>query len=144
MHTAWNYQAPTIGQFCQSTDGANFSRSRDGKVDVISTEERSKMLREIGGRLRLFRKVKGLTQKEMARVINSVSTTWSNYEDGKRPISTLDLLEICDRFGVTTEWILRGRTDMLSDDMRAQLAGAAIPSKPKRGRPHKRGQPSQI
>lgn len=144
MHTASNYQAPTIGQFCQSTDGANFSRSRDGKVDVISTEDRDNMLREIGGRLRLFRKVKGLTQKEMAKVIDSGSTTWSNYEDGKRPISTLDLLKICDWYGITTEWVLRGRGDMLSDELRAQLAGASIPPRGGRGRPRKRRQSNEI
>lgn len=138
MQAAWIYQAPTIGQFCQSTDGVSFPRKAGGKDDVISTEERDKMLKEIGSRLRLLRKVKGCTQKEMAGVINAVPTTWSNYEDGKRPISTLDLLEVCDRFGITTEWILRGRTDMLGDELRAQLAGAAMPSKPKRGRPQKK------
>jgi transcriptional regulator with XRE-family HTH domain len=61
-------------------------------------------------RLKKLRKDKGLTQKQMAEVLEMTVTGYQYYEYGKREISVKVLTAIADYFDVSTDYLL-GRTD---------------------------------
>src|SRR5262245_8272385 len=63
----------------------------------------------VAERLRLLRRVLGVTTTEMCRRIGSPSTgsAWSNYEVGRRRISLEHALRLTE-LGVTLSWIFKG------------------------------------
>lgn len=79
---------------------------------------------EIGRRLRITRECNDppLTQKDVYEVIGSNSTEWSNYEVGKREISTLYVRRLRERFGWPVEWIIDGDMSRLPADLRRRIA----------------------
>ncbi len=70
---------------------------------------------EIGHRIKLLRKEKGLSQTAFAdRIWRDVSTI-SKLEAGKLELSNSIRLAICDVLGVKSEWLLFGRGAMYED-----------------------------
>lgn len=70
---------------------------------------------EIGHRIKLLRKGKGLSQTAFAdRIWRDVSTI-SKLEAGKLELSNSIRLAICDVLGVKSEWLLFGRGSMYED-----------------------------
>lgn len=57
-------------------------------------------------RLRELRKSKGITAKELGRIINVAESTVSLYENGKRAPDYGTLLKIADFFSVSTDFLL--------------------------------------
>ena len=51
-----------------------------------------------------------LTQKEVAKILNTSKQGYSNYERGTRKLSIEDLIKLADFYKVSTDYIL-GRTD---------------------------------
>lgn len=51
-----------------------------------------------------------LTQKEVAKILNTSKQVYSNYERGTRKLSIEDLIKLADFYKVSTDYIL-GRTD---------------------------------
>lgn len=66
--------------------------------------------KEIGSRLKNFRKEKHLSQREFSEKINIHPSTLSNYENGKNMITTFFLYEICKKFNVSADYLL-GKID---------------------------------
>ena len=64
-------------------------------------------------RLKELRGEKGLTQRELADLINLSSSTIAMYETGQRMPDPEILQKLADVFGVTTDYLL-GRTDIKS------------------------------
>jgi len=64
----------------------------------------------VSRRLELLRRALDLTTTEMCRRIGSDSggSLWTNYEMGRRVISREHAIRLCEKFGVTLEWIYRG------------------------------------
>lgn len=77
----------------------------------------------IAKRLKLLRGALKLTQAVMARAIGSSTDgqLWGNYESGARRISTDHALALCRAFGVTMDWIYRGRIDLVPPDLREKI-----------------------
>jgi transcriptional regulator with XRE-family HTH domain len=73
----------------------------------------------LGERLATLRKNKGLTQEELAPILNITRSALSLYELNKRDPDTNTLKRIADYFNVTTDYLL-GRSD--------------VPSPPKNGK----------
>ena len=71
---------------------------------------RTHELVEIGARLRAARVALGLSQAELARGIGVRPNTYNQWESGKRLVDPLVAADICDRFGITMDWIYRGST----------------------------------
>ncbi len=70
---------------------------------------------EIGRRIKLLRKEKGLSQTAFAdRIWRDVSTI-SKLEAGKLELSNSIRQAICDAFGVKSEWLLYGKGAMYED-----------------------------
>ena len=59
--------------------------------------------------LKLIRKEKGLTQTDVAKVLNITVSAYGNYELGQRSPTPEVLVQLADLFEVTTDFIL-GRT----------------------------------
>lgn len=66
--------------------------------------------KEIGSRLKNYRKEKHLSQREFSEKINIHPSTLSNYENGKNMITTFFLYEICKKFNVSADYLL-GKID---------------------------------
>lgn len=61
--------------------------------------------RLVGSRLRKFRNSNGLTLRELAKVLNTSSSTLSAYETGKVLILTSFAYEICKRYNISMDWL---------------------------------------
>ena len=79
--------------------------------------DKLKLAEIIGQRLRLLRISKGLSQSELASKIKSQQRDISNWEKGKRLISTEYLFNVCLMFGVGVDFF-----DPTKDDVNLQLA----------------------
>lgn len=60
----------------------------------------------IGERIRKLRNSKGLTQKELGKILSMNKTTISHYEKGERSPSIETLIKISDYFKVDIKYIL--------------------------------------
>ena len=63
-----------------------------------------------GERLRELRENKNLTQKQLAKILNTDQQAISRSEREQIDLSTNFILKVCDYFGVTADYLL-GRTD---------------------------------
>ncbi len=73
---------------------------------------------EMAKRARLLRMVVASSQAELARSLGITPKAWNNYECGYSRIN-LDMgLVLCDRYGVSLDWLYRGQE--------AQLAGGFV------------------
>ncbi len=63
-------------------------------------------LKTIGSKLKDIRKFYGLTQEQFAQKIDTKRSSISYYESGKMMISTADLKQICETFGVSADYIV--------------------------------------
>jgi len=63
-------------------------------------------LKYLGKKIRIIRKMEGLTQEEFANKIHSKRSSISYYESGKMMMSSADLKEICNTFGFSSDWCI--------------------------------------
>lgn len=63
--------------------------------------------REIGYRIQIAREQCGMNQKELAEKLGISQSTLSNYEKGKRRLYLVDLQNIANALGKTTEYFLQ-------------------------------------
>ena len=67
----------------------------------------------LGKRLREIRKNENLTQEKMAKKINTYRFLISDYETGRKSISTADLKQICETFGYSADWCVGKISDCI-------------------------------
>lgn len=72
----------------------------------MSTKENQKIYKEIGKRLRDLRDRAGLTQAQVASLLNIPRETISYYEHGVREIGIDDLLKFASIYGVDLQFFL--------------------------------------
>lgn len=89
----------------------------------MSDDERPQYT-EIGDRLRALRSVYGgdLSQKEWASTNQFPDTTYNNWETGTRRIPLPAAERLADRYGLSLDWIYRGKVDGLSESTRKLLS----------------------
>lgn len=73
-------------------------------------------------RLAALREAHGLTQKDWANANRFNYTQYNNWEKGAMRITIQNAERLCDRYGVTLDWIYRGRLDGLSEYARKMLS----------------------
>lgn len=78
----------------------------------------------IARRLTLLRKGLGFSQAEMGRYAGISGNAWSNYEQGIRRIDLNAALELENTLSVPQEWVYRGVTVRLTDDVKVALINA--------------------
>lgn len=62
-------------------------------------------------RLQTIRKIKGLSQEDLSKQVNTTKSTISNYENGHSTPSNDMLIQLADVLETTTDYLL-GRTDL--------------------------------
>lgn len=62
--------------------------------------------KNIGKKLKETRNKNKLTQKELSIAINTTQSVISAYENGKTPIQTAFLYDICSKYHVSADWLL--------------------------------------
>ena len=71
--------------------------------------------KDIGARVRSIREgFSDLNQDEFARSNGFNRTQWNNWENGTRRIPVEAAEKLCELYGLTLDWIYRGRRDGLS------------------------------
>ena len=65
-------------------------------------------LEKIGARIRIKRESLGMTQQELADMVNVTRNNISRYENGETEIGVITLNNIADAFSVTVLWLLFG------------------------------------
>lgn len=76
--------------------------SKKKSINIVKLDSIDK--KYLGKRLKDIRKVEGLTQEKMAKKINTYRFLISDYETGRKTISTADLKQICETFGYSADW----------------------------------------
>lgn len=72
--------------------------------------------REIGSRLRCFRKKYNITQCQLAKLLHTSQSTISAYESGKTIILTAFALQIVYKYHVSLDWLCGRTQDMYSSE----------------------------
>jgi transcriptional regulator with XRE-family HTH domain len=62
----------------------------------------------VGGRLRSMRKMLGLKSAQMCDILGIARNTYSQWESGVNLPDVRAMVDLCDRFGVTLDYIYRG------------------------------------
>ena len=65
-------------------------------------------LEKIGARIRSKRESLGMTQQELADMVNVTRNTISRYENGETEVGVITLNNIADALSVTVLWLLFG------------------------------------
>lgn len=82
----------------------------------------------IGDRLTELRKSRGLSQEELAAQLTLTRQTISKWELGQSSPDVEYVIALCDYFGVTTDYLLKG-TEPEPQEARAEAAPAAAPDR---------------
>lgn len=59
----------------------------------------------IGNNIRIIRKEQNLTLRELAKILNTTSSTISAYETGKNLILTAFAYQICKKYNYSMDWL---------------------------------------
>lgn len=86
-------------------------------------------LKRIGLKLKEIRKSNGLTQERFAAMIDTKRSSISYYEIGKMMISTADLKQICETFGVSADYIVGNLTENVKRNKKVKLKVKEIKEK---------------
>ena len=65
---------------------------------------------ELSGRLKQLRQEKGMTQKDMAQLLEKTERHYQDIEAGKINVPALVLVKLADCFSVSVDYLI-GRTD---------------------------------
>ena len=86
-----------------------------------------KFLRDMGTRIHFRRRELGLTQEQLAELMDVSIQMISNLELGKKAIRPENLARLCEILGVSSDFILRGtRSDLEFSRLTSKIA-ALIP-----------------
>ncbi|WP_191090161.1 helix-turn-helix domain-containing protein [Histidinibacterium aquaticum] len=78
----------------------------------------------IGERLVLLRTAFGLRSSEVADLLGVDRAYYNRFEHGKRMVSDSVAVLLVDRFGVTLDWLILGRSNTLTVDLAEKLRAA--------------------
>lgn len=78
-------------------------------------------LKSIGLKLKDIRKTNKMTQDKFAQKIDTKRSSISYYEIGKMMISTADLKQICETFGVSADYIVGNINNNITRDKKQKL-----------------------
>ncbi|WP_265886660.1 helix-turn-helix domain-containing protein [Roseomonas mucosa] len=77
---------------------------------------------EVGARLRLAMEAQGLSQSDLSRVLHVSLSKIGNWLRGDNYPDAYLMTVFCDRYGVTMDWLYRGKIAGLPSEMADGLA----------------------
>lgn len=92
LNTLSNYYQISFDYLCGLSKENNYKKGNINK-------------KELGKRLKKFRKENNITQQELANVLNTTHSTISAYESGKTTILTIFAYEISKKYHISMDWI---------------------------------------
>lgn len=95
--------------------------SASDKIGLSPTLAAEMRPERIGHRLMLLRCSVGLRPAQIADMLGIERTSWSRFEGGRRPITEHVAALLCERFGVTLDFLILGRWDRLPLDMAEKM-----------------------
>jgi hypothetical protein len=105
---------PPIVNRIATTNGGLSTVAGHGTVPAKTRDDMD--YQDIGARLQDVRAAFGAeSQKAWAEREGFNPTQWNNWETGTRRIPVDAAERLCDRYGLTLDWIYRGRRDGLSE-----------------------------
>lgn len=75
----------------------------------------------VGNRLKVLRLMLGLTKAEMADANGFDRTNYGRFEAGARGLPREVAFHLAERYGITMDWLYRGRWEGLSIDLAERL-----------------------
>lgn len=94
----------------------------DKKTSLVNYEYINDLdLMILGKRLKELRKQEKLTQDKFAKKIDTKRSSISYYEIGKMMISTADLKQICETFGISADYLTGNTNDYLKVKKKQKL-----------------------
>lgn len=75
----------------------------------------------IAARLQASREALGLNKREFCREAGIGESAYNLYENAKRPLTLVAAMQICERFGLTLDWLYRGDISGLPQRIVARL-----------------------
>ncbi len=82
-------------------------------------------------RLKEIRKKNGLTQEDMARMLNISATAYGDYERGRTEPNLLTLKKIANILNVSIDYLLENKQEKSKDEIIDELISLAISLKDK-------------
>lgn len=76
----------------------------------------------VGGRLRALRDALGLSQAELAGIVNKAANTVAMWETGQRLLDPLAASALADRYGASLDWFYRGDLSGVRRDLADRIA----------------------
>ncbi|MDR1703524.1 MAG: helix-turn-helix domain-containing protein [Clostridiales bacterium] len=90
-------------------------------------ELNTEYLRKVGERLRELREKKGTTQDELAQMLGAPRTAVVKQEMGVQDLKSETIVKLCDYYGVSADYLLRGASSNVLDiHRRTGLTDAAL------------------
>jgi transcriptional regulator with XRE-family HTH domain len=83
----------------------------------------SREFQEVGQRLRALRTGLGMSQRELCSEHGFSPAQYNNWERGARRLSIEYAQKLCDSYGLTLDYIYRGRVDGLTINARKLTSG---------------------
>jgi len=71
-------------------------------------------------------------QAKFCRIVQISAPIWNNAETGDNWLTIGNALKLCQRYGITLDWIYRGDMQCLSREMRDRIAALQEPRPAKR------------
>jgi len=90
----------------QATKIRNYQLWREIKM----TKDQNTFFKELGERIALTRKDQGLSQAELAQMINASQQIVASYEAGERNIPVWKLIKVAQALGVNVETLINGKS----------------------------------
>ncbi len=85
---------------------------------------------EVGARLKSLREYRQKNQKEFAEAVDIDPTSYGRIEKGLKPLKADMAYRIAERWGVSMDFLYRGRLTELPDDLANQLMKRLTGGKP--------------
>lgn len=104
-----------------AVDPSGQQRSPDDREEAPVVASDRVVLGGVARRLVLLRQWQAASAADFCRKSGINPSAWNNYETGDRRISVNAAMVLCDRFGVTLDWIYRGRIVGLPHEMMSFL-----------------------
>lgn len=76
---------------------------------------------KIGRRLRILREALGMKPSEIADSLGMERTYWSRFENGKRALTDPMAALICERYGVTMDYLILGKWHQLPLELATKM-----------------------
>ncbi len=88
----------------------------------------TKHKQEVGARLRLAMEAQGLSQSDLSRVFSVSLSKIGNWLRGDNYPDVYLMTVFCERYGVTMDWLYRGKIAGLPSEMADDLARVRVAS----------------